>query len=58
VFPITPLVDAAEVVGPLDAEPVFVEQFIQQVNHPETGWGRLWREFHREPATTDERRQS
>jgi DNA-binding PadR family transcriptional regulator len=39
----------------LDAESVFVEQFIERITHPETGWGRLWAEFHGEPAITDER---
>ncbi len=39
----------------LDAESSFVEQFIERINHPETGWGRLWDEFHGEPAITDER---
>jgi DNA-binding PadR family transcriptional regulator len=42
----------------LDAESVFVERFIERINHPETGWGRLWAEFHGEPAITDERSQS
>jgi DNA-binding PadR family transcriptional regulator len=39
----------------LDAESVFVEQFIERITHSETGWGRLWAEFHGEPAITDER---
>ncbi len=42
----------------LDAESVFVERFIERITHPETGWGRLWGEFHGEPAITDERSQS
>jgi DNA-binding PadR family transcriptional regulator len=42
----------------LDAESLFVEQFIEQINHPENGWGRLWGQFHGEPASTDERQQS
>jgi DNA-binding PadR family transcriptional regulator len=42
----------------LDAESVFVERFIERITHPETGWGRLWSEFHGEPAITDERSQS
>jgi DNA-binding PadR family transcriptional regulator len=41
----------------LDAESAFVERFIEQITHPETGWGRLWAEFLGEPATTDNRRQ-
>jgi DNA-binding PadR family transcriptional regulator len=42
----------------LDAESVFVEQFIERITLPETGWGRLWAEFHGQPAITDERSQS
>jgi len=42
----------------LDADSVFVERFIEQITHPETGWGRLWAEFHGEPATTHERQES
>ncbi len=41
----------------LDAESVFVERFIERITHPETGWSRLWAEFHGEPAITDERSQ-
>ena len=33
----------------LDAESAFVERFIEQVNHPETGWSRPWSELHGEP---------
>jgi DNA-binding PadR family transcriptional regulator len=39
----------------LDAESSFVERFIERITHPETGWGRLWGEFHGEPPTTDDR---
>ena len=42
----------------LDAESSFVEQFIERINHPETGWGRLWGEFHGEPFNNDERQES
>jgi DNA-binding PadR family transcriptional regulator len=42
----------------LDAESSFVERFIDQITHPETGWGRPWSEFRGEPATTEEREQS
>ncbi len=42
----------------LDAESSFVEQFIERINHPETGWGRLWGEFHGEPLNNDERQES
>ncbi|MGH3788135.1 MAG: PadR family transcriptional regulator [Pseudonocardiaceae bacterium] len=41
----------------LETEFVFIERFIDQINHPETGWGRMWAEFHGEPAPTDERQQ-
>ena len=37
----------------LDAESLFVQRFIERINHPETGWGRLWREFQGEPADID-----
>jgi DNA-binding PadR family transcriptional regulator len=39
----------------LDAEASFVERFIERINDPETGWGRLWAEFQDESADTDER---
>lgn len=42
----------------LDAESVFVEQFIERITNPTTGWGPLWAQFHREPAPIDERKQS
>jgi DNA-binding PadR family transcriptional regulator len=42
----------------LEAESAFVERFIEQIVHPETGWGRMWAEFHGEHAPTDERQQS
>jgi DNA-binding PadR family transcriptional regulator len=42
----------------LDAEAEFVERFIAQINHPETGWGRLWSEFHGAAASADERQES
>jgi DNA-binding PadR family transcriptional regulator len=41
----------------LEAESSFVEQFIQRTTDPEAGWGRMWAEFHGEPAS-DERQQS
>jgi DNA-binding PadR family transcriptional regulator len=41
----------------LDAEALFVERFIEEINHPETGWGRMWAEVHGGLARTDERRQ-
>jgi DNA-binding PadR family transcriptional regulator len=40
----------------LDAEAMFIERFIEEINHPETGWGRMWAEFHAALARTDERR--
>ena len=42
----------------LDAESSFVEQFIERINHPETGWGRLWGEFHGEPFNNAERQET
>jgi DNA-binding PadR family transcriptional regulator len=37
----------------LTAESEFVERFIEQITHPETGWGQQWAEFHvATPATT------
>ena len=42
----------------LDAESSFVERFIEQITHPETGWGPLWAQFYGEPATTSERQES
>jgi DNA-binding PadR family transcriptional regulator len=29
-----------------DAELAFVERLVEQITHPETGWDRLWAEFH------------
>jgi DNA-binding PadR family transcriptional regulator len=37
----------------LDAELSFVERFIELINNPETGWGRLWDVFHGEPPGID-----
>ncbi len=42
----------------LEAESEFVEQFIERIDHPETGWRGSWAQFHDEPAATDERRES
>jgi DNA-binding PadR family transcriptional regulator len=42
----------------LDAEHSFVERFIEQITHPETGWGPMWAEFHGEHFTIDERQES
>jgi len=41
----------------LDAEASFVERFIDQINHPTTGWGPMWAEFHRQ-AVKDKRQSS
>jgi DNA-binding PadR family transcriptional regulator len=30
----------------LDADSAFVRRFIEQINHPKTGWGRAWAQFH------------
>ena len=40
----------------LEAESSFVERFIEQITHPETGWGRMWAEFHGESASSQEAR--
>ncbi len=42
----------------LDAESSFVEEFIERIIDPETGWGPQWAAFHDEPAATDERQHS
>jgi DNA-binding PadR family transcriptional regulator len=39
----------------LDAESAFVEQFIQRITDPTTGWGPLWEQFHGEHSATSER---
>ncbi len=41
----------------LEAESAFVERFIEQITHPETGWGRPWAQAHSETAPTNERQQ-
>jgi DNA-binding PadR family transcriptional regulator len=33
----------------LDAESSFVQRLIERVTDPDTGWGRMWAEFHGEP---------
>lgn len=35
----------------LDAEVDFVRGFIDRIGDPETGWGRMWADFHREAGT-------
>jgi DNA-binding PadR family transcriptional regulator len=39
----------------LDAEILFVERFIERINHPETGWRRPWDEFHREHPSVEKK---
>jgi DNA-binding PadR family transcriptional regulator len=39
----------------LEAESSFVERLIERITHPDTGWGPLWAQFHREAAGTDGR---
>jgi DNA-binding PadR family transcriptional regulator len=41
----------------LEAESSFVEQFIERITRPETGWGPQWAQFHGEPVGIDERQQ-
>lgn len=42
----------------LDAEAAFVERLIERINDPETGWRRMWGEFHSERDTHDGRQES
>jgi DNA-binding PadR family transcriptional regulator len=42
----------------LDAESSFVARFIEQITDPETGWARMWAEFHGAPTGTEERQQT
>jgi DNA-binding PadR family transcriptional regulator len=37
----------------LDTESEFVERLIEQITHPETGWGQQWAEVHGPPTTTE-----
>ena len=41
----------------LEAESAFVDQFIERINNPETGWGPLWEQFHIDNARMNERNQ-
>jgi DNA-binding PadR family transcriptional regulator len=41
----------------VDAETSFVEQFIEKITDPETGWGPAWAQFHGEAAANSERQQ-
>ncbi|WP_433262099.1 PadR family transcriptional regulator [Actinosynnema sp. CS-041913] len=36
----------------LDAEAAFVRGFIERIEHPDSGWGPMWAEFHRKPEGT------
>ena len=42
----------------LDADAAFVQRFIDQITHPDTGWTRMWAEFHGESAPTNERHET
>ena len=42
----------------LDAEIAFVEQFIERITDPETGWQRPWAAFHDESDPDDDERHS
>jgi DNA-binding PadR family transcriptional regulator len=42
----------------LEADSAFVEGFIERITRPDTGWGRLWAQFHGQPFTTEERHPS
>jgi hypothetical protein len=39
----------------LDAESVFVEQLIDRITDPETGWGPRWEEVYGQAASSHER---
>ena len=49
------LVEEEYRLGLLEAESSFVERLIERITHPDTGWGPLWAQFHREAAGTDGR---
>ncbi len=38
----------------LDAEAAFIEDFIERIRNPKTGWGPEWSEFHRAQGTREE----
>jgi DNA-binding PadR family transcriptional regulator len=40
----------------LEAESSFVERLIEQITHPETGWGPLWAAFHEAPSKKDDKK--
>ncbi len=42
----------------VDAEASFIRRFIGRIDHPETGWRRLWGEFHRELEITGKKEHS
>ena len=42
----------------LAAESSFVERFIEKITSPGSDWGRMWAEFHGEPAPVNEGKQS
>src|SRR5205809_972431 len=46
------LIEEEDRLAMLTAEISFVERFIDQITHPDTGWGRMWAQFHGEPAPT------
>jgi DNA-binding PadR family transcriptional regulator len=41
----------------LVTESSFVERLIDQISHPETGWGPLWAEFHGQATEAEQRRE-
>jgi DNA-binding PadR family transcriptional regulator len=49
------LVEEEYRLGLLEAESSFVERLIERITHPDTGWGPLWAQFHREAAGTNGR---
>ncbi|MDQ3978347.1 MAG: PadR family transcriptional regulator [Actinomycetota bacterium] len=42
----------------LDAEAAFIEQFMQRITHPRTGWAPQWREFHQAARQEQEGKRS
>jgi DNA-binding PadR family transcriptional regulator len=42
----------------LDADTSFTSRFIERVTDPQTDWGRMWAEFHGEPAPAGKRPQT
>jgi hypothetical protein len=37
----------------LDAETSFIEEFTRKISDPQTGWARMWAQFHGQPVPGD-----